>query len=468
MKKMLSVFTTVLVLSSVLFGGWEFDEVVVSYPDLEVSDGYGIHSVVVDNAGNIWYTMYGITTGTYYPTATDTVEAIGIHAMTAAGVPLSFSPIDFVTVGGVTDTLQSSCRGMMKAGDGNILVALGNGSLYKINATDGTGMAKYEHPDGSSLTKPAVDAAGNIYIGRVSSGYPVKMLNSDLVFQTDVVEAFPKINRAIAVSPDGTDLYFGRTWNGAGIFKYHSDAPGILPHTPDLTTPVFGNWEPAGVMDTSITVSNDTTIIGTDTTIVAVTDTAITQHVDYMWPEDVSMGPDNRIYAANGQIGHNSDDVHGSRWFVFDTDGTELYSLGVQEGDYLQGGTYNGRGAAWTSDGTVMYLADWGYNSIAKYNQVPDGVDRVITLPSAFSLAQNFPNPFNPSTSIPFELHQDGMVELKVFDVSGREVATLLNKQLHAGNHTAQFNGSDLSSGLYIYQLSFNGEVSAKNMLLVK
>jgi len=115
-----------------------------------------------------------------------------------------------------------------------------------------------------------------------------------------------------------------------------------------------------------------------------------------------------------------------------------------------------------------MYLADWGYNSIAKYNQVPDGVDRVITLPSAFSLAQNFPNPFNPSTSIPFELHQDGMVELKVFDVSGREVATLLNKQLHAGNHTAQFNGSDLSSGLYIYQLSFNGEVSAKNMLLVK
>ncbi len=468
MKKMLPILVVVLTLSSSLLGGWEFDDVLVTYPDLEVSNSWGIHSVVVDDAGNIWYTMYGVTTGSYYPTATDTVDAIGIHAVTAAGVPLSFSPVEIVTVGGVTDTLTSSCRGMTKAADGNILFSLSNGNLYKINATDGTGMAKYEHPDGASLTKPAVDAAGNIYLGRVSSGHPIKMLNSDLVYQTDVVTAFPKINRAIAVSADGTDLYFGSVWNGAGIFKYHSDAPGILPHEPDVTTPVIGNWEPEGVMDTTITVLQDTTIIGTDTTIVTVSDTSITQHVDYLWAEDVTLGPDNRLYAANTQIDFTSDEDHGGRWWIYETDGTEVGSLGAAGGDLNAGGTFNGRGAAWSADGTTMYLADFGYNCITIWNQVPDGVDPVITLPNAFNLKQNYPNPFNPSTSIPFELHQDGLVELTVFDVNGREVATLLNDELRAGNHTAQFNGSDLSSGLYIYQLSFNGEVSAKNMLLIK
>ncbi|NQT62902.1 MAG: T9SS type A sorting domain-containing protein [Candidatus Marinimicrobia bacterium] len=468
MKKTLSVLITVLALSSVLFGGWEFDQVLVDYPELEVSNSWGMHSVVVDNSGNVWYTMYGITTGTYYPTATDTVEAIGIHAVDAAGDALSFSPIDFVTVGGVTDTLTVSCRGMTKAHDGNILVALGNGAVYKLNVADGTGMAKYEHPDGSSLTKPAVDDAGNIYVGRVSSGYPVKMLNSDLVYQTDVVTAFPKINRAIVVSGDGTDLYFGSTWTGGGVYKYHSDAPGILPHEPDLTTPVIGNWEPAGVMDTTITISNDTTIIGTDTTIVVVSDTSITQHVDYLWAEDVSMGPDGNIYAANTQADFSGDEEHGGKWFVFDTDGNELYSFGEAGGDYTAGGTFNGRGAAWSSDGATMYVAEFGYNCITIWTQTPTGVDPVITLPNAFTLAQNYPNPFNPSTSIPFELHQDGLVELTVFDVNGKEVVTLLNEQLNSGSHTAQFNGSDLSSGLYIYQLSFNGEVSVKNMLLVK
>ncbi len=467
MRKTLSVLITVLALSSMLFGGWEFDEVLVSYPELEISSSWGIHGVAADNSGNIWYTMYGIPTGTYYPTASDTVETIGIHVVNAAGEPLSFSPIDFITVNGVTDTLTVSCRGLMKMPDGSILASFGNGNLYKINAADGTGLAKWTHPEGGSMTKPGVDDAGNIYIGKVSRNFSVKMLNSDLIYQSDVIAEYPYINRAIAVSGDGQNIYLGSTWTGAGVMKYHSDIPGVLPHEPDLTTPVLGNWATPGVMDTTVTVYDDTTIIGTDTTIVTVSDTSITQHYEYLWAEDVSMGPEGYIYAGNTEIAFCTDSTHGAQWFVYDEDGNEMYSFGEPEGG-IEGGTFNGRGAAFSADGMTMYLADWGYNTVTVWSKTPDGVDRAITLPNAFNLQQNFPNPFNPSTAIPFELHENGLVELTVFDVNGREVATLVNEQLTAGSHSAQFNGSNLSSGLYIYQLSFNGEVSAKNMLLVK
>ena len=89
-------------------------------------------------------------------------------------------------------------------------------------------------------------------------------------------------------------------------------------------------------------------------------------------------------------------------------------------------------------------------------------------LPVNFSLEQNYPNPFNPATVIKYQLPKSSFVKLKVYDLLGKEVASLINSQVEAGYHQAEFNGSNLSSGLYIYKLETDGFTDVKKMILVK
>ncbi len=88
--------------------------------------------------------------------------------------------------------------------------------------------------------------------------------------------------------------------------------------------------------------------------------------------------------------------------------------------------------------------------------------------PSIFSLEQNYPNPFNPGTVIGFNLLEDGNVNLKIYDILGREVTTLIDRNMDAGYHTVQFNGSKLPSGIYLYRLQANQNSSVKKMMLLK
>jgi hypothetical protein len=88
--------------------------------------------------------------------------------------------------------------------------------------------------------------------------------------------------------------------------------------------------------------------------------------------------------------------------------------------------------------------------------------------PVAFSLAQNSPNPFNPSTTINFTLPEAGMASLRVFDTMGREVATLANGMSERGEHTVVFDAGQFSTGVYFYTLQFNGQSSTRKMVLVK
>ncbi len=92
-----------------------------------------------------------------------------------------------------------------------------------------------------------------------------------------------------------------------------------------------------------------------------------------------------------------------------------------------------------------------------------------IGLPNSFALKQNYPNPFNPSTKIDFNLPLNANVTLKVYDVSGKEVAKLINNELrNAGNYSVDFNASFLSSGIYFYKLEAGNFTGVKKMMLVK
>ena len=90
------------------------------------------------------------------------------------------------------------------------------------------------------------------------------------------------------------------------------------------------------------------------------------------------------------------------------------------------------------------------------------------SVPLQFKLLQNYPNPFNSTTTIPFLLPQRTNVTLKVYDVFGREIATLINKEFDAGEHSIQFNANDLPTGVYFYRLQAGNFVEQKKMILIK
>jgi hypothetical protein len=95
-------------------------------------------------------------------------------------------------------------------------------------------------------------------------------------------------------------------------------------------------------------------------------------------------------------------------------------------------------------------------------------VDNKPIRPIEFSLSQNYPNPFNPSTTIDYSLAKESFVQLKIFDVLGREIKTLIDEKETIGKHTVHFDASDLNSGIYFYRITAGGFSQSQKMILVK
>jgi len=90
------------------------------------------------------------------------------------------------------------------------------------------------------------------------------------------------------------------------------------------------------------------------------------------------------------------------------------------------------------------------------------------TLPTDYSLSQNYPNPFNPTTVINFSIPKAGNVSVKVFDALGREVSTLVDKKMQAGEHSVNWNANNVAAGIYFYNIKVNDFVATKKMVLLK
>lgn len=95
-------------------------------------------------------------------------------------------------------------------------------------------------------------------------------------------------------------------------------------------------------------------------------------------------------------------------------------------------------------------------------------VEATILTTGSFVLDQNYPNPFNPSTTITFQLPEDADVSLKLYNVMGQEIKTVLNKRMTAGSHSIALDADDLSAGVYLYQLKAGSYTSTKKLTLVK
>jgi len=109
--------------------------------------------------------------------------------------------------------------------------------------------------------------------------------------------------------------------------------------------------------------------------------------------------------------------------------------------------------------------------AIVMFNRVvltKEGEEDLLITPVEFALDQNYPNPFNPATKISYSIPEAGNVELKVYDILGNEVITLVNEEKSPGKYIAEFNASTLASGVYMYTLRTNNFIQSKKMILMK
>jgi len=254
---------------------------------------------------------------------------------------------------------------------------------------------------------------------------------------TEASSGIPVDARITSVFANGNAIYAGSAGNG--IFK---------------STDGGTNWTAidSGLGDMHI---SQLAVLGTRLFAVTLTGVFISDNDGTSWAADNSGLENVNCFAVvNGRLlaGTDDDGVHlsidsGATWRSFNSGipaNTRVWSL-IESGDNIFAGTSSG---VWVT---------------ASATEV-----REISVPLTFTLNQNYPNPFNPSTTISYELSAKSFVSLKVYDVLGREVVTLVDGRREAGSHKVTFDGSRLSGGVYIYKLVAGSQSSTKKMIFMK
>jgi len=203
-------------------------------------------------------------------------------------------------------------------------------------------------------------------------------------------------------------------------------------------------------------------------------------------PLAVAFGPDQQILPVElasftSTVNRRDVTLNWTTAREFNNSGFEVERAAVN-GEWSKVGFVQGSGNS--SSSADYTFSDNGLNT-GKYNYRLKQIDFngnyeyfnlgnevVIGIPAKYDLAQNYPNPFNPTTNINYDIPFDGKVTLKIFDISGREVSTLINEFKTASYYTIDFNASNLASGVYFYRISAEGNgnnfVMTKKMMLIK
>jgi hypothetical protein len=431
MKKILSTILFVFVLFSVSgIAQWQN---LGAWPDASVLGQ--LHGVAVDPDGKVWAGNFSAE-NYVIPGTTDTIKSVRlIRVYNADGTPAPFSPIWKLTIpGGTTDTLKNSMRGMRPDQNGNIVFVEGGQNMYRINYQTGEGMNKVALNIGTSPTAPGISNDGKIFVGPVvNAGFSIQEYDTDFNFIGNAFTIIPSgFSRSIEVSPDGNTIYFP-SYTRKIIIVYQR--PDELSAFDSIGTIMDG------VACESITRNRAT----------------------------------GNLWVAAGSYNDRPDSSLGiwtpNMWYEYNVGTSQVLDSLKWEFVTPLSPTERPRGIDFSPDGLKAYFGCFGgsgYMLMQKAEKLGGDVKDNELVVNGYKLSQNYPNPFNPSTKISYELPQAGFVTLKVYDLLGREVATLVNNEVSAGSYTVNFDASNLSSGTYIYSLSVNGTSISNKMILMK
>lgn len=182
--------------------------------------------------------------------------------------------------------------------------------------------------------------------------------------------------------------------------------------------------------------------------------------------EAISFGAGEFVVIAVGDNGtiirsHGFAGTVGNSWTV-ESSNTTKHLYGVSLPSLAYGFTIGEKGQGDSPPGPASYVNHNLTISTTSLTQINN------VIPERFELKQNYPNPFNPITKIDFSVPKNEFVTIKIYDVSGREIFTLLNETKAAGNYSVSFNSQNLSSGIYFYTMRTNGFVQTRRMVLMK
>ncbi len=398
------------------------------------------NGLVVDRDGKIWLQTQ---------TTSDSVLDVNgggfqkkfseIFVYNADGSQASFSPIKIYKSAdaSINDTLGVSGYGLAVDADGNIISCDPSTRLYRINYKTGVTMTKVVSPIpgySSSMVCPAVDAAGEVFVGPVvcGTGAGLAILNSDFSSAGTLVDANTTASgyaRAIAVTANGNDVYFP-TFSPQQTVHYHSDNGSLGPYT-----------------------AVDTVLKGlcVETTV---------------WDKN------GNLWVTGGNItsGLPTDPNYtGYTWYAWNPTSKTIVDSINWHGDISA--DPRPRGIAFSATGDTAWVATFNANDscVEMFKKGPSSVQRQPdVVVNSYSLSQNYPNPFNPSTQIKFTLAKSGLTTLKVYNILGEEVATLVNENLASGSYSATFDASRLASGTYLYILTSGNQRLMNKMMLLK
>ena len=453
MKKLFLVTFIVMLTATLAFSQvWTFDS---DFAQLK-----NPHGVVVTPDGKIWTANYS-KTDTLVNAPGDTLFTNPIYIYNEDGTLAE--TLRILTFGSEQDTLVKTCRGISLDKDGNVLYTH-YGEIWQINYQTHELMHKF-NPENYSMTEAAATDDGYYYCGHVGGGKPVYILDDAFELFGYVTDTLQGLQRSIVCSADGNDIYIGKIYSGDNGVQHFQSTDG------------------AGAESESF-VAVDT--FGT----------VVDAHGDVhrMWGQCLDWDHNGLLWvgtywavdslAFTGWYGLDPT----QDWAVVDTIGHLFIepNAGWQGAPTGVGAYYAPRGITWNADGTVAYTADFDGGYIKKWTNpspkkpgdaiiplselvvtaIENGGNRQVAV--TFDLKQNYPNPFNPSTTIPFNLNATKHVTLKVYDMNGRLVSTLIDQKLTPNHYEFKFDGSNLASGTYIYQLNVDGQLVNKKMLLVK
>lgn len=426
---------------------WVQDE---SFNDALEADEVNVrsnHGLAVDPDGNVWVQQY------YGDSEVNGEATRGIYIYDENNEQIDISPI-FVFEsedGSINDPFVNTGLGMTTDYEGNIIVSTFN-TLYKLDYKTGKTLAKAnvvedldleELPDANqSLTKASADEDGNIYVRSVfSESIPLVKYDSELKNPEVVIEKPSSFSRSFEISADGMTIYHAGYPNG-NITRYSK---------PDQ----FSGFGAA-----------DSVLYGIKSEAFAIHPTT-----GHLW---VGAGSTNDM--PDMEKGYVPE-----RFYAFDVDdlGTEAEAPldSIIFNNYTEDALFTAcrpRAIDFAPDGKTAYIGMFEcsleYESVQKFtNDNPPTANEVENaLPENYELSQNYPNPFNPTTNIKFTVQDAGMVSIKVYDLAGREVATVANERFTAGSHQVTFDASNLASGVYMYTLEANGIRLTNKMTLIK